>query len=250
MKVFHIEDNKEAIKYVKSLLENHFSEIKYLGSAISIDEAIDFLQNHNPDLLLLDIQIGNRSIFELLQIIDFKKKQLVFMTSHNTHAIEAFKYSAVDYLLKPIDKDEFIGALQKAEENYKKRIKLNSFDTLLQNINEQNILKRKVLIKSIDNWRLEEIKNIIYLKSDGNYSTFFFENSDSITSSKKLKHYEMLLNSKVFFRVHQSYLINVNFIKKVFAQQHYIILKNEDKIPIAQRKKTLLSIFLEEHCSI
>lgn len=234
LKTFIVEDEKHNREYLMSLIEEKFNEkLEIVGSASSSLESIEFLKNSHVDLLFLDIELSDGQVFDLLKQINYKQYKLIFITGYSEHAIKAIKFSAVDYLLKPIVTSEFIDAVNKVintvqSENVvlEDMINLKKFE-----IGDYLIINNRHSIEKIP------FDKISHLEADGIYTQIYHEDKKTI-SSKPLGVYEDILSGKLFKRCHKSFIVNKFFIKRIEKGNGMeITLYNGKHIPVAIRKK-------------
>jgi len=198
------------------------------------------MQKYNPDLVLLDIKMNDGTGFDLLKKLDPVDFKVIFITAYNQYAIKAIKFSALDYLLKPIDPDELVEAVNKTE-----KLVLKELHTQL-NLLEDNLLnkdnsRKKIILKTLNKIHLVKIEDITYCESEGGYTTFYLTGGKKILVSNTLKFYDEMLNEYGFFRAHKSYLINLIHIDRFEnTDGGTIVLNNEIKLPVASRKKDQL----------
>ena len=227
---------------IDRLTSNFHQEIKIVSEASSVAEAKVEIEKHNPDLLLLDVDLGDGTGFDVLKQISNKNIQVIFITGFDTHAIKAIKVGALDYILKPVDDEEFNAAVQKAIDNTSSD---NNIEQLIKVSNDyyNGINKRIILRTSNAVFAINE-DDILYCKSDGNYTTFYTNVSEKVVVSKSMMKTEELLSENTFVRCHQSYIVNKNKVVK-YQKQGFLILKTGEKIPVAARRKeyTLQKIF-------
>lgn len=226
-------------------LEKYCPQVQLIGEAGSVEEGVELIRKLNPDLVLLDIQMGDGTGFDLLRTIDNIDFKLIFVTAHEKYAVQAFKYGAVDYILKPVNPQELAEAVERAREmtlsDYNVRLK-----ALEENFKSNEAHQRKIILKTLENIFLVEVKDIIYAESDECYSRLHMEDGERILTSRPLKEYQELLDDAGFFRVHKSYLINLRHIKRFEKLEGgYIVLTNDQKIPVASRKREELLEMLE-----
>jgi two-component system LytT family response regulator len=247
MKAFIIDDETDSREIIKFLLKSKFPQIDVVGEAATMQDGIDFLNHHTIDILFLDIQLNGATGFDLLRCIHPIHFDIIFITAYNQFAIEAIKNNALDYLLKPIDREEFNDAVQKAT------LKKNNFlqqqlNALLANIPSQgnpalmipqNHLSFSKIVLLVGNvYELIGLEHIIRLKSDNNYTEFFIDDKRKIIASKPLKYYEDMLPPSKFARVHQSHLVNIDFIKQLEKGKHaFLTLIDGSHIEISQSRK-------------
>lgn len=244
LNIILVDDEQNAIITLQSFIEKYIDEVKIVGVAKNKKEAISLISNTSFDLLLLDINLGDGTGFEVLQSIENKKFGVIFTTAYDEYAIKAFKYSAIDYLLKPINPSEFIEAI----ERYKKE--LNNISNQQLNIatsHTKNIKNNKIVINSTNEISFIELDEIMHLKSDKNYTDIFIKNEQRITSTKTLKFYEDLLPSDKFLRIHQKHIVNLDYIRKYLKEDGgYVLLVNNVKLEVSRRKKeNLMNILLK-----
>ncbi len=232
-------DDEPAMQQVnKTYLAKHFKEIEVVGCAGSIGNAIDLIKETKPDLVLLDIELKDGTGFQVLEKLRPYNFKLVFITGFNDYAIKAIKFSALDYILKPVDEPEFQIAIQRAIEqiNNDTNSQLQS-NVLLDSFNKENQHK-KLVLRTNDSMHILNISEIIYCKSDNSYTTFYTSDGEHIMVSKSIKEYDELLCEYGFLRPHQSYLVNLNYVKKIDKTDGgFIILKNKKEIPVSIRQK-------------
>ena len=239
MKVAIIDDESPMRDNMKALLQKHVIEVKVLGEAGGVVDGLDLLSSINPDVLFLDVEMKDGTGFDLISRYGKPDFQIIFVTGHDKYAIKAFKYSAIDYLLKPVDPTELKKALEKV-------IRKTAFEQekLITNFldnNEKQIQDRNIVLKDADSVYLVAIKEIIRCQSDNNYTTFFLEDGRKLMVSRTLKEYERLFDDQHFFRVHQSHLINLDFFSRYEKRDGGIVfMKDDSKIPVASRKKDAL----------
>ena len=246
MKIFLLDDEANARETVKAYLQRVPGLNPEIREADSIANAKEVLANYQPDLALLDINLQDGTSFDLLSILDpdsisFK---IIFISAHDDFAIKAFKFSAVDYILKPVNPIEFQTAINKAL--------VESLPTLPDQINHlrQDIQTRKtdkVVLKDNQAIHIVPIDSILYCESMSNYTAFNLEDSSKITISKTLGEFEDLLRGNRFFRSHRSYLINLDKIKKYDKREGGTIqMSNNDSVPLARNKKEIFIKFLDQ----
>lgn len=236
-----IEDDHNYSEMLQSLLSSHFPEIELKGIARSVEQALNLLQKDPPNLVFSDIEIINGTAFDVLKDVNHNTFQIIFITGHNDFAIQAFKFSAVDYLLKPVLENEFCNAVEKAIERIKHN-EMQHIRLMLENIDRNNDNKRLVL-RTLEQIHIITIREIIRCQSDNTYTTFYLENNENILVSKGLKEYEDLLCNNGFFKIHQSHIINLQFLRKIDKTSDEVILSDKTRLPLSlRRKQSLLQI--------
>lgn len=230
-----IEDEKHVRDELKQLLTKGFQQqISIIDEASSVKEGIKSILTHSPDLVFMDIDLGDGSSFDILAVLPELNFDIIFVTGYDSHAIKAIKLGALDYLLKPIDNDELKTAVKKAIHNHRKLKTKEHLVTVANNYYTNNI-HNKIVLKTLEAQHLVDFKDIIYCKSDGNYTTFYL-NNEHIIVSKPLKKIQPLLNSQFFLKCHQSYIINTSYVTK-YLNEGFLVTKNGYNIPVATRRK-------------
>lgn len=233
---FVVEDNMLALEMLVNDIKTHLQEIYIVNTANSVIEAAKLLQQNQPDILFLDIMLGDGTGFDLLEIFPNLKSKVIFITASDAYAIRAFKFAAIDYILKPYTIDDLQQSFQKAKQQivpHKEQLTI-----LKQAVNEPNRKLQKLSLHTQEKIIIVDINSIIRCQSDNNYTTFYFTDKPKIVVSKTLKYYADLLKENNFIRVHQSHLIQKHQIKEfIKSDGGYLILKDKTNIPISVRKK-------------
>ncbi|WP_179352066.1 LytR/AlgR family response regulator transcription factor [Winogradskyella vidalii] len=241
---FIVEDDPQALAYATSILKSYKS-IDVIGSANTIEAAADSIKKQNPDFIVLDVFLLDGNAFEFLKLFESIDFKIIFTTSFAKFAIDAFKFSAIDYLLKPYQEKELMTAIDKVINDITKTNHQSQLNTLLHNVSN-NEPSKKIVLKNTEAIHVVDIKDILYAKSDNNYTSFVLENDKSILVSKPLKSFDEKLKSHHFFRVHQSYLINLNFISSFNKRSEEVVLCNTYHIPVSQSRKKSLLNYIDE----
>ena len=245
IKAIIIDDETHVRVDVKKKIEQNFiHKINIVGEASDVDTAVLIIEKEQPDLLFLDVNLGQQTAFDILNKLTFKKFEIIFITGFDKHAIKAIKVGALDYILKPIDDDEFIEAVNRAIQQSTQTTTLEkSIEVTNEYFNDKNINKR-IVLKTADTVFAIHEDDILYCKSEGNYTTFYSSITDKIVITKSAKKVEELLSEQKYVRCHQSYLVNKKHVIK-YSKKGFLVLKNEIKIPVSSRRKeyTLEKIF-------
>jgi len=236
-----IDDELNAIESLRWEINNFTSNVKIIDTFTNPIEAISAINYLKPDLVFLDIEMPQIDGFQLLNKLQFKEFELIITTAYNQYAIKAFKENAVDYLLKPIDPDELINSINKVKKN--KQNKNISFDNIsnifkgiIDNISEKS--NKKIPIALSDKIVMVDKNDIMYCKSDGNYTHIFIKDKSKYFISKNIKNITQLINATEFIRVHKTYLVNVNYIKEyIRGDGGEIILEDKTNIPVSRINK-------------
>ncbi len=234
-----IDDEPMARKLLIQMIEEFCPEVKVMSSCENLPDGIKAIKKHAPHLVFLDIEMPG---YNGLEILDFFNEEevnfsIIFTTAYSQFALKAFKLSAIDYILKPIDPIE----LQDAVKRYGK-VKLNQNYLLLKEMVESKVLK-KIAIQHNNVMKFLELDDILYLNADGSYTHFFLKNGTTVMSSKNLKTYEdMLAMNNNFIRAHKSYILNIDFVTDIDKNDGlYAIMNRNQKIPISSDKLTALT---------
>lgn len=242
IKAVIVDDEPKAIQSLSWELSHFSEEIEIINTFTYPEDALEYLNQHTPDCLFLDIQMPTMDGFQFLEKLSNKNFPVVITTAYNEFAIKALKHEAIDYLLKPIDSDDL-------EETIKKIKKYNSKNFTSSKIEEAFTLfnakyqQKKITINTDGKLIFLNVDDILFVESDGNYSTIVTNDGQKILITKKLKEVNDILPEHYFFRIHNSYIINLNKIKEFMKSEGYVILESNHKIPVARQRK---SDFLEK----
>jgi two-component system, LytTR family, response regulator len=236
LKALIVDDEPKARENLEILLHDFVEGVEVVALCENISEAVEAVKLHSPDVVFLDIQLQRETGFDLLTKIKEVNFEVIFTTAYTEYAIKAFKFSAIDYLLKPIDIDE----LKKAAAKVEKRVNNNMagrLTQLVQNLKHGSNENYKIALPTLDGLVFVKISDILYCEASSNY-TQIFTNEEKYLVSKTLKEYDDLLSDHNFFRIHNSYLININSIKKyVKGEGGYVVLNNDTSLDVSKRKK-------------
>jgi two-component system LytT family response regulator len=220
------------------IIKSNCPNIVIIGQADSVESGITLIKQIVPDIVFLDVEMPDGTGFDLLQKLKPINFKVIFITGYEDFAIRAFRFSAIDYLLKPLDPDDLIEAVNKAEESLTKDVMELKLNTLFSNLERPQNLQ-KLVLKTAEKIYSINIQDIVNCESDKNYTTFYFINAPKLVVSTTLKEYETLLKPFQFFRAHQSHLINMLYFDHFVKTDggNTIVMKNKNKIPLAIRKK-------------
>ncbi len=245
VRIVIIEDEINLREINRMLLMDNFPDVEIVGEAGRVDESVSLIKTEKPDLVLCDIELEDGNCFQVLQKCKPYNFRPVFITAFNQYAIKAIKFSAIDYILKPVNEYEFCAAIQSAIENLAGNGAGLQTENLLAHTNYSNGSK-KVVLRTSDAIHLVDVNEIIYCKSDNSYTTFFLEGKKEITVSKSIKEFAELFSEHSFLRPHQSYLVNLNSITKIDKTDGgFMIMTNGAEIPISTRRKQMIFDQLE-----
>ncbi len=232
---------------LRSLLQHFCPEITEVEEADGVQSGLAMIRSFRPDILLLDVEMEDGSGFDLMNQVYNPDFQLIFITAYNQYAIEAFKFSAIDYLLKPVDPDTLQKSIQKAMLNIRNSNLQQQVQVLLQQLSGVQNKERKIVLKDIDNTWFIKVTDVLYCEAEGTYTRFHLQNGGPILVSKNLKEYEEILEPLGFLRTHHSFLANPDKIKS-FDKTHggALVLEGGLSIPVSQRKKDFVMQVLEK----
>jgi len=245
-----IDDDQNLRNGMKGLLTRYAPEIHILGEADSVESGIEAIDKFKPQVVFLDIQLGDGTGFDILEQLALKNgkssSHIVFITAHEQYAIKAFRFSALDFLLKPVDPEELQKVLEKIKNVLKQNDGYAHIDLLLENIRKKVDNFKRIALSTSDGIHLFEISDIIRCESEDNYTKFYIKNNKPIMISKTLKEYEDMLTEHGFERIHQSHLINLSYLKSYIKKDGgYVIMADNSNLPISQRKKERLQELLK-----
>lgn len=246
MKALILEDDVKINNLIKSLLQKYYPKsITSIDSATNVKEAVGLINENNYDLFLFDVQLGKETSFEIFEIIEKTKAKIIFITANEKFAMNAIKVNAFDFLLKPIEIQEFKNSIDKVIDailNNKKSISANNFG-----IKQENSL----VLKSLDSINIVKLNEIIYLEADGPYTYVHLDKGEAITVSKHMKDFENRLNETGFYRIHNSFMINTLKMQSISKKNGLtVIMKNGKSIVISSRKKDDFFTFIEDFLEI
>jgi len=231
-----VEDNSLALEMLTKDISKNHKEIEVIGTAASVVEAAKLLRKNSPDILFLDIMLGDGTGFDILEIFPNLNSKIIFVTASDAHAIKAFKFAAIDYILKPYSNADLANAIEKANKQLQPAI--GQLNVLKEVITRPNNELEKISLHTLEKIIIANISDIIRCKSDNNYTTFYFKNKEKLVVSKTLKFYADLLKEVGFLRVHQSHLINTKYIKEfIKSDGGYLILTDSSNVPVSVRKR-------------
>jgi two-component system LytT family response regulator len=239
-----IDDEAHIRETLGRLLAMHCPQVKLVGEASSVESGVKLIRDLHPQLVILDIRMDDGTGFDLLhrfETIDFK---VIFITAYEKYAVLAFKFAAIDFLLKPVNPEELSDAVKRTETLIQEHFN-SQIQALEENLKTEFRQKKKIVLKTLENIYLVDLQNITHFESDGCYTHVHTTTGDHILISKILREFDEMLCDSGFYRVHKSYLINLSQIKRFEKHEGgYIILNNDCKIPVASRKREeLLGLF-------
>ena len=243
LKAVLVEDEFHSRQTLRNLIEEYCPELEILGEASSAEEAIFLLQTSKPDLVLMDIELGDGTAFDVLKTLADSKFQIIFTTAHEHYALKAIKFNALDYLLKPIDVDELQEAISKVTIEVKVEPANRNLEYLIANLNIKNEESRIITLSTSESYVYVQVGDIIRCEAQGAYTRFYIRQKTPLLVSKTLKEYEHLLQDHAFIRVHQSHLISLHEVDQyIKSDGGYIVLRDGSKIGVSRgRREAFLS---------
>lgn len=232
-----IDDEPKSVFTLKCFLEEHCPQVKVVGIAGSARSGKELIETFKPQLIFLDIEMPGASGFDLLQSLPVINFEIIFITAYNQYAINAFRFSAIDYLLKPLRIQDLVHAVEKAAVRIKEKAVADNYELLLRNLNEKNAGKQKVSFTERGEQFLVPVEDFTYLIADGNYTHVHTKDKVYLTT-RTLKEFEELLPAGTFCRIHHGYIINLDFIAKVQkGRGGAVVMKDGKQLEIAIRRK-------------
>jgi len=241
MKVVVVDDEKKIREGITELIRNYCPEVISIFEASDVNSALKVINQVDPDVLILDISLGDETSFELLEQINYTEFKIIFVTAYEEYALKAIKMSALDYIVKPVNPKELIEAVNNASkqlDHNRTDLKLNALLTNMKSISEGI---KKIILKTSESIFMVNIQDIIRCESDDCYTKFFLIDGKKIMVSKTLKEFEELLCEYSFFRPHQSHIVNLNFMDRFDKKSGgTIYMKDNSKVPVSSRKRNSL----------
>lgn len=238
---------REAVTHMIDLYSDNKVEI--VGYGDSVKGGIEAINRHNPDLVLLDIKMPDGNGFEVLKAFGDISFDVIFITAYEQYAIKAFKFAALDYLLKPIDPEEFRKAIERTGENSGDKSLNMQLQLMMEHMKKPSTQRedKKIVLRSADSIHLVYINDIMRVESDRNYATFYLVNEDHpVTVTKSMRNFVEVLEDYGFVRVHQSHIINTDHINRYMKNDCEIVMTDESRIPVSTRKRDFLLKRFEE----
>ena len=237
MRALIIDDEIRSRESLEIIVKENCKNVEVVALAESVESGVAAIKQHKPDLLFLDIELQDGTGFDLLEKSSYGDFHVIFTTAFENYALKALKLSAVDYLLKPINSEELVQAVNKAEELSDSDSTNKNFELLLQNL-QNSTGKHKIALPTSEGLTFINVSEIIRCQADGSYTHFFFKDRKKILVSKKIKEYEELLSPYNFVRVHHSHLVNLDEVAKyVRGDGGYVVMSDGETVYVSKRKK-------------
>ncbi|MEO1253338.1 MAG: LytTR family DNA-binding domain-containing protein [Bacteroidota bacterium] len=246
IKTLIVEDEPSASQNLVNLLKQHSPQVDVLEICETVNEGIEAINNHRPELVLLDIQLGSKTSFELLDQVAYRDFHIVFITAYNEYAVKAFQFSAVDYILKPINPIRLKESMQKVKKQVQTKNVSSMLSVLMDNLSP-NTKPKKIVLSTSEMVHVIELQNIIKCQSSVNYTVFYLSDGKELIISKTLKEFDDQLSGRGFFRVHRSWLINEEHIAGYDKREGgYVVMKDQSKLPVSPKKKEELIMLIKQ----
>ncbi|RZK70986.1 MAG: response regulator transcription factor [Pedobacter sp.] len=235
MNAILIDDESSNLENLRTLLQKHCPQVTILAVAKNVADAVQAIEKHRPQLVFLDIQMGKQTGFDVLKLLPTRNFEVIFVTAYDQYGIQAVKFAALDYLLKPIDIEELIAAVNKAENKLSTQMRTSQLDFLVQQLKKPEAIVTKIALQMQTEIRYVPLAEIIRCEADNTYTHFLLSTDEKILVSKSLKEYADLLRPNGFLRTHQSHLVNPKYVKSWLKEDGGILLLlNGEKIPISK----------------
>lgn len=234
-----IDDEEDARVILRSFLESHCPEVEIIGEADSVKSGIELIQSVSPDLVFLDVRMSPGTGFDVLEGVDEVNFQTIFVTAHDEYAVRAIRVSALDFLLKPVDLDELIAAVEKVSTEETSSTEDIRYQVIKEELAQPAGQTGRMVLPTQEGFQVVSTESIVRCEADRNYTIFWFDTGKKALIPKTLKFYEELLSPSGFFRVHQSHLVNLNYIVEYKRRKKggIIFLKDKVELPIAESRK-------------
>ncbi|SRR5258706_7260056 len=243
IKTLIVDDEFQGRNFLEKVIVKLFPDLTIIGQAATIGEAIEVVQHKKPQLVFLDVMLNNENGFDLLEQLNEINFEIIFITAHNEFAIKAFKFNALDYLLKPIDLDELEKAIDKAKKKLQSSAAASPemFRNLVDMLKSPITPLNKLSIPATDGFTLVQLSEIVFCEAFGNYTNFYLVSNKKITSSYTLKEYDEMLSDQNFFRAHKSHLVNLAHVSRyIKGEGGTLIMVNGKEIEVSRRNKEAL----------
>jgi len=234
-----IDDEKNNLDNLQELLSTYCPKISMAGTALNAEDGKTIILQHQPDIVFLDIQMPDKNGFDLLKELNNYDFEVIFVTAHDQYAIQALRFAAVDYLLKPININELQSAVDRAIKKCKLKVQNRQLENLIHLLTtQQSKEEQRIALTTLKETRFIKTSEIVRCESSNNYSTFFLQEGESLLVCKPIYEYEEILKDYGFIRCHQSHLVNKRFIKSWKKEYgDFLLLSNGNEIPVSRNKK-------------
>lgn len=233
-----VDDETDSIRVLQKLLDRYCPQVEVVGTAGGVETALAVVQATRPDLLFLDIEMTQGNAFDLLNQLRPLTFQVVFVTAFDNYAIRAFKYSAVDYLLKPVDIDELVSAVERVVQRSQQRNIVDQMQVFLDNMGTLNLAQQKMAVPTVEGLIFINLKEVVRLEAKNSYTQIILDNGSVVTATRTIKDYEDILPEALFCRIHNSHIINLFKIEKYNkGRGGYVTLEDGSTIEVASCRR-------------
>jgi len=240
-----VDDEKTNILTLKNLLDKHFPDIAIIGIAKNVAEGVDIINDTQPDLVFLDISMPDGDGFDLLAKVEYRSFEVIFTTAHDQYALKAFDFSAIHYLLKPIEFNELSIAINRYNQVKAKGTLSARLSVLRDNLQNN---AQKIIVPSVDGLNIVLLDDVIRLEASDVYTIFYLTNKRKLMASKPLNSFEKILGDKPFSRIHAKHLVNLKYVQRyVKGKGGSIVLEDGEEIDVSVRKKNDFLLQLKEY---
>src|SRR3954470_17504498 len=248
MRAILVDDEPVGIRTLKKLLELNCPEVEIVSTCTDAICAKQKLEEMHPDVVFLDIQMPGKSGLEILTEMADKEFEVIFVTAHNEYVLQALQFSAVDYLMKPVDEDRLVEAVQRVKKRFKHEKASEQTETFLHNINKASSqLDMRLCLPTLKGFTVLKLEDIVYCEAERSYTIFRLVNNKTILISKPLFDYERLLEGTIFLRIHKSFLINLTHVKEyVRGEGGTVVMSTGMEIEVSRRKKEQFLVKVKE----
>ncbi len=237
IKALLIDDERKALAILKNKLERMCPNVIIVGETQSPEEGLVLIEKLKPQLVFLDIAMPEMSGFDLLKQIEIPSFEIIFVTAFDNYAIDAINHCAIGYLVKPVDNQDLVDAVNKASNNIKEKTALEKNQLLIENLGVQKFQKKKIVIPTQDGLEFVKIKEIIHCEGEDGYTKIHIKRRKPMLSSNSIGHFNRILENQEFYLVHKSHLVNLNHIDK-YLNEGYVILTNNISVPVSRNRRS------------
>lgn len=233
-----IDDEKKCISLLAKMIGETLPDVSIIATTTQPEEGIKLIRQYEPDLVFLDIEMPKKNGFEVLDATKDIVYEIIFTTAYDQYAIKAIRFSALDYLLKPVDRDELVHSVQRYKSKHVSDTRQQQIEILFNNLRNLSKPFNKISVATLEGVIFINTNEILYCEATGSYTILYLVGGEKITTSKPLKDFEELLREHSFFRIHHSYLVNINEIKRYLkGEGGYVLMSNNTELPVSKRKK-------------
>jgi two-component system, LytTR family, response regulator len=245
MKVLITDDEAETRKSVRKLIELYCPDVTELREATGVQDGLKAIAEFKPDIVVSDVEMGDGTGMDMVGAVKQQDFELIFITAYNKYAVNAFRLSAIDFLLKPIEPDLLIESFRRAVTNLKMKKQAAQISVLQEYLGNHNSDRKRIVLREQDIVHVVQVKDILYCAADKVYTTFFIRGGNKVIVSRNLKEYEDALTDYNFSRIHHSYLVNMNALLQFDKTEGgFVILEEGHRIPVSQRKRDQVMDYL------